>query len=87
MLESGAPLQLGLEQGSEGSVGADAWMGSGNRVTDGWWDTPLETVWASLVEEECERRVWLHEKRWRRKKRTKRGEFGMLKIHEESRLL
>lgn len=58
-------LQLrGSVRESEDSVGVAAWMESGSRVTVGWWDTFLETVWGSLLGVECERRVWLHVKSW-----------------------
>lgn len=83
---NGAPPRPGLAQGSGGLAGAGAWTGSGSRVTDGWWDTTLETAWASLAEEECERKVWLHEKRWWTKRRKRRVEFWTMTIHEESLL-
>lgn len=83
---SGAPLQPGSAQGSEGLVGATAWTGSGNRATDGWSDTSPEMAWGSWVEEACERRVWPHERRWWMKRKKKRREFWVRKIHEASPL-
>lgn len=78
-------LQPGSAQGSEGSAGEDAWMGSGSRVTDSCWDTSPKMAWASWVVEGCVRMVWQHEKRWCMRKKMRR-EFWMLKIHAESLL-
>lgn len=87
MLGSGVPLLPGSVPGSEGWAGATAWTGSGSKVTDGCWDTSPETAWVSWVEEGCERRVWPRVRRWwMQKRKKKRREFWMRKIHEESPL-